>query len=47
MHPVSAYLVTFGAALFSAIWALTFWRFYTHIDDPKDTDRSHEPRKAA
>jgi hypothetical protein len=46
MPLVSAYLVTFGAALFSAFWAVTFWRFYTHIDDRTDR-QPHAPQKAA
>jgi len=46
MHPVSAYLVVFGGALFSAGWALTFWRFYSHIDARADRE-PHAPKKAA
>lgn len=32
--PLGAYLITFGAALFSAAWALTFYRTISHIDPP-------------
>ncbi len=45
--PLSAYLVVLGAALFSAAWALIFYRTYSHIDDPKKTDAAHGSRKAA
>ena len=31
--PASAYLVVLFGASFSALWAVTFWRFYSHIDD--------------
>ena len=47
MPPISAYLMVAGGALFSAAWAVTFWRFYSHIDDPKDLDRRHAHSQAA
>jgi hypothetical protein len=37
MHaPLSAYLVTFGAMLFSAGWALIFFTVYSRLDRQKD-----------
>jgi len=44
---MSAYLVVLGAALFSVGWAVTFYRFYSHIDDPRRPEQPKERKLAA